>query len=152
MVPASPGAVGQLPVKGGAAWEQRLALQPVRRAGHRGGPGQGLQGGRGHSVPRGVPPEGGLVLTGGALAVELVLHHGDPAELRTPSAEPRRDGRGVPSAEPSAPSLATAHVLLGAHRQRRGPSPSGAALATVTLSVHPPARVRRSQCHACGSD
>lgn len=83
-----PGAIGQLPVKGGAAGdgglvlrEQWLALQPVGCARDWGGPGQRLQGGRGHSVPCGVLPEGGLVLAGRALAVQLVLHHGDPAEL-----------------------------------------------------------------------
>lgn len=96
---ALPGAIGQLAVEGGAArdgglglLEQRLALQPVGRAGHGRGPGQGLQGRGGHTVPRGVPPEGGFVLARGAFAVQFVLHHGDPAELRTPSAEWRRDG------------------------------------------------------------
>ena len=96
-----PGTIGQLPVKGSAAGdgglalrEKGLALQPVGRAGHRGDPGQGLQGGRGHAVPRGVPPERGLVLAGGSLAVQLVLHHGDPAELRTPSVSQEEMVRG----------------------------------------------------------
>lgn len=106
--PALPGAVGQLAVKGGAArdgglglLEQLLALQPVRCAGHRGGPGQGLQGRGGHPVPRGVPSEGGFVLAGGAFAVQFVLHHGDPAELRTPPVKQEELVKG--GSEPWAP-------------------------------------------------
>lgn len=44
--------------------------------------GQRHAGGGGHPVPRGVPPEGRLVLAGCALAVDLVLHHGYAVELR----------------------------------------------------------------------
>ena len=83
-----PGPVRQLPVKGGAPGngvglvllEDLLALQAVGPL--RGGaPGQGLARGARHAVPRGVPPEGRLVLAGRALAVHLVLHHGDAVEL-----------------------------------------------------------------------
>lgn len=120
--PSLPGTIGQLPVERGAAGdgglalrEQGLALQPVGRAGHRGDPGQGLQGGRGHAVPRGVPPERGLILTGGSLTVELVLHHGDPAELRTPSVSREETVRGCSPLSSQPDSLMASHVLLGAH-------------------------------------
>lgn len=43
--------------------------------------GQRHPGGGGHPVPRGVPPEGRLVLAGRALAVDLVLDHGYAVEL-----------------------------------------------------------------------
>ena len=83
-----PGPVRQLPVEGGAPGdgvclvllEDLLALQAVRALGG-GAPGQGLARRARHAVPRGVPPEGRLVLAGSALAVHLVLHHGDAVEL-----------------------------------------------------------------------
>lgn len=55
--------------------------------------GQRHPGGGGHPVPRGVPPEGRLVLTGRALAVYLVLDHGDAVELRAaPERQTEREG------------------------------------------------------------
>ena len=96
---ALPGPVGQLPVERGAPWDSGgllvlkdlLALQPVRALGGRPA-GQRLIGWGGHAVPGGVPLEGRLILAGRALAVQLILHHGDAIELRTaPERETERE-------------------------------------------------------------
>lgn len=70
--------------------EDLLTLQAIGALRGR-APGQRHPGRGGHPVPRGVPPEGRLVLAGRALAVHLVLHHGDAVELR--AAPERQTGR-----------------------------------------------------------
>lgn len=100
-----PGTIRQLPIKRCASWDgclvllkDLLALQAIgalrgRASGQR-HPGRG-----GHPVPRGVPPEGRLVLAGRTLAVNLVLHHGDAVQFRT--APERQSGETVQELDPN---------------------------------------------------
>lgn len=72
--------------------EDLLTLQAIGALRGR-APGQRHPGGGGHPVPRGVPPEGRLVLAGRAFAVHLVLDHGDAVELgAAPERQTEREG------------------------------------------------------------
>lgn len=99
-----PGTIWQLPIKRCASWngclvllEDLLTLQAIGALRGRAS-GQRHPGGGGHPVPRGVPPEGRLVLAGRPLAVNLVLDHGYAVEFRT--APERRSRETVQERDP----------------------------------------------------
>lgn len=61
--------------------------------------------GCGHSVPRGVSPEGRLVLARRTLAVDLVLYHGYAVELGAAPAT-----RGLQTKVSNEPGIKSAHM------------------------------------------